>query len=814
MRALAPLTLFAGLIVATAAAPPDLVAQDVEELGRQHGVRPPPGYYEVLAADPTAYQFREVWKDIARQVSERRRALARAGDWAGLNAHLSDGPSRAVATAAGTAVAGTFRFPVLVGVFMDSTHAFLPDTAGLNAKLFTTGAAPPYSVTKYYDEVSNGLLTVTGDVIGWFAADSASTWYEGSNNGLNPATDRTGDFIQELLNQADPLIDFSQYDNDNNGTVDLIAILHPLAGGECGTSHIWSHRWVYRAWKGTVYSTADGVTVDDYVIQSAIGGPGGCTTTDTMEIGTMTHELGHGILNYPDLYDTSGQSEGIGHWGLMGSGNWNVQTSPAHLSAWSKDEVGWIAIDTVNVSQGTGSHTLSPVVPTDTAVRVDIAGTNEYFLMENRQGRGSETGNIHGQGLLIWHVDPDRINARRSTNTVNAVVPHGLDLEQADGLDHLGNNVNRGDSADPWPGTSNKTVFGPSTTPNSELNDNSNSAVQVDSITQNGDGSVGFRVNFNVVTERITTSIGAGTEVIVDAANQNAPHDVLWVFPSSHTIAVDSIQGDTLMRYVFQSWSDGGARSHTVAADATPDTFTANLATEHRLKATADIQGNITSSQTLDASGVAWLAPTVNVSLKATPATAGFFFVEWTGDVTSTNDSIQVNMSQPQMVHAEFGTAVTISTTSLAAGVMGAAYEDTLMATGGSDSYTWTQVGGDALPTGLNMSASGVIAGTPEEDGSFSMVFQAVSGALSSSQDTVTLSVTTPTLALSNVVNHLLGPIPVLSADEENYLDIIGNNNGRFDVGDFRAYLQDTGVVTDVVPATTLDQPARKEEGR
>ena len=34
------------------------------------------------------------------------------------------------------------------------------------------------------------------------------------------------------------------------------------------------------------------------------------------------------------------------------------------------------------------------------------------------------------------------------------------------------------------------------------------------------------------------------------------------------------------------------------------------------------------------------------------------------------------------------------------------------------------------------------------------------------------------------------------------------------DVGDFRAYLQDTGVVTDVVPATTQDQPARKEEGR
>ena len=155
-----------------------------------------------------------------------------------------------------------------------------------------------------------------------------------------------------------------------------------------------------------------------------------------------------------------------------------------------------------------------------------------------------------------------------------------------------------------------------------------------------------------------------------------------------------------------------------------------------------------------------------------------------------------------------------ISTTALNPGVVGAGYVDTLMATGGSGSFTWTQVGGDALPAGLNVSPSGVITGAPEEDGTFAMVYEAVSGALSSTQDTVTVSVTTPNLALSNVVNHLLGPIPVLSADEENYLDIIGNNNGRYDVGDFRAYLQDTGVVTDVVPATTQNQPARKEEGR
>jgi hypothetical protein len=174
-------------------------------------------------------------------------------------------------------------------------------------------------------------------------------------------------------------------------------------------------------------------------------------------------------------------------------------------------------------------------------------------------------------------------------------------------------------------------------------------------------------------------------------------------------------------------------------------------------------------------------------------------------------------MSRPYTVHAVFGLAVTVETTSLAGGVMGAAYLDTLMASGGSGSYTWSLVGGDALPAGLNLAASGVISGAPEEDGSFQLVFQAVSGALSS-EDTVTLTVTRPSLLLSNVINHLLGPIPTLTGDEENFLDIIGNNNGRFDIGDFRAYLQDTGVVTDVVPADLLkareQAKARKEEGR
>ncbi len=155
---------------------------------------------------------------------------------------------------------------------------------------------------------------------------------------------------------------------------------------------------------------------------------------------------------------------------------------------------------------------------------------------------------------------------------------------------------------------------------------------------------------------------------------------------------------------------------------------------------------------------------------------------------------------------------------------MGAVYRDTLEAVGGTGAYAWTQTGG-AMPAGLSLDlATGLISGTAEEDGEFELAVEVISGALSSS-DTVTLIIERPSLALGDIINHLLAPGVVLSVDEERYLDIIGNNNGSFDIGDFRAYLQEEGLVAaDILPAAVVEAleemdrsnrgAARKEEGR
>jgi large repetitive protein len=69
---------------------------------------------------------------------------------------------------------------------------------------------------------------------------------------------------------------------------------------------------------------------------------------------------------------------------------------------------------------------------------------------------------------------------------------------------------------------------------------------------------------------------------------------------------------------------------------------------------------------------------------------------------------------------------VTITTASpLPAGEVGIKYSQTLAASGGTSPYTWTVTGSGVLPSGLTLSASGTLSGTPGAAGAFSFTVQA-----------------------------------------------------------------------------------------
>ena len=96
-------------------------------------------------------------------------------------------------------------------------------------------------------------------------------------------------------------------------------------------------------------------------------------------------------------------------------------------------------------------------------------------------------------------------------------------------------------------------------------------------------------------------------------------------------------------------------------------------------------------------------------------------------------------------------TVLGISTTSLPSGLVSHAYSAALAATGGTGSYTWSLKSGSTLPTGLSLSSSGAITGTPTTTGSKSVTFKVASGSFTATKAlTITinpaLSVTTSSL--------------------------------------------------------------------
>jgi hypothetical protein len=87
-------------------------------------------------------------------------------------------------------------------------------------------------------------------------------------------------------------------------------------------------------------------------------------------------------------------------------------------------------------------------------------------------------------------------------------------------------------------------------------------------------------------------------------------------------------------------------------------------------------------------------------------------------------------------------TPLTITTTSLPGGAVGASYSATLAASGGTPPYTWSIASG-ALPTGLSLNgSSGVISGTPTATGTFSFTARVTDSAAQTATKSLSIAVT------------------------------------------------------------------------
>src|SRR5687767_6133936 len=85
----------------------------------------------------------------------------------------------------------------------------------------------------------------------------------------------------------------------------------------------------------------------------------------------------------------------------------------------------------------------------------------------------------------------------------------------------------------------------------------------------------------------------------------------------------------------------------------------------------------------------------------------------------------------------------TITTSSLASGVVGSSYSQTLAASGGTSPYSWT-VSAGSLPAGLALSAAGVISGTPMTAGTSTFTVQATDSASQTATKELSITISSP----------------------------------------------------------------------
>jgi hypothetical protein len=161
----------------------------------------------------------------------------------------------------------------------------------------------------------------------------------------------------------------------------------------------------------------------------------------------------------------------------------------------------------------------------------------------------------------------------------------------------------------------------------------------------------------------------AGLSITVDSAAITAPQTLQWTPGSQHTLSVTSPQGTGGTQYLFGSWSDSGAQTHTITAPASATTYTASFTAQYLLTTVVSGSGTITANPS---STNGYYNSGASVSLTANPST-GYQFAGWvgtgSGSYTGNNNPASITMNGPVTETASFVPTCSITLASNPAGL-------------------------------------------------------------------------------------------------------------------------------------------------
>jgi len=192
----------------------------------------------------------------------------------------------------------------------------------------------------------------------------------------------------------------------------------------------------------------------------------------------------------------------------------------------------------------------------------------------------------------------------------------------------------------------------------------------------------GLSLSSSGVISGTPTTAGDPTSVtfqVTDSVSKTATKSMSITINASPSIGTVSLPNGTV----------GVSYSQTLSVTGGTSPYTWSIAT-----------GSLPSGLSLSSSGVVSGTPTTaggptSITFKVTDLTS-----------TTATKSLSIAITTPP----------SISTNSLPNGTVGTAYSQTLAATGGTSPYSWTVIAG-SLPSGLTLSSSGLISGTPTTAG-------------------------------------------------------------------------------------------------
>ena len=356
------------------------------------------------------------------------------------------------------------------------------------------------AISTYYGEVSHGQFRLEPALESFGVANDGvigPVTVSSLNSGVDVGVGESQRFAAAAIRAANPYINFAAYDKNSDGVIepDELHIVIVQAGDETSygnsrTPRAWAHmQWETPQLTGVTAATdSDGVNLTSYCyLGSAFA------HSSMAEMGPMTHELGHD-LGLPDLYDVDGSGsggawEGLGVHCLMASGAWGSAggkqgSVPVHLDGFFKSWLGWANVTTLT-TPGNSQISLNAANGSNDVLRINVPNSAEFFIVENRQHTGYDTG-LPGTrgGLAIYHCDGDlltdttvRLNNEVNTNPSDP----GIWLVEADGDNALFSRANAGADTDYFrSGTS--VALTSISTPNSRLRSGASSGLTLTGI--------------------------------------------------------------------------------------------------------------------------------------------------------------------------------------------------------------------------------------------------------------------------------------------------------------------------------------------